>query len=217
IGDLSGQSEFYKRDGIFVPQGSLLRISGFTGGAKVRLHIQVVNGLSALAQVQQALCCAADVLGPFNVEDALTYDYRQTTQNAGNGFVPAGTSATAHGLRVKRRSRLDSFFYWGVVAPAAAESVAIRLFRFTPTTLQQVTNTFVLNAGNFTVSTQVDLSSFIIPGIFFDPLDVLACSFVHAGPQQLQPLLVGWTFTAEPEIVPFGPPPPVLPMVWPPS
>lgn len=148
-------------------------------------------------------------------DESLTYDYRQTTQNSGNSFVPTGTSATAHALRVRQRSLLSTFFIWGVIAPAAGESVAIRLFRFTPTTLQQVTTTFVLTAANFVVSTKIDLSSLILP-VAFDPDDILACSYVHTGPQQLQPLLAGWTFEPVPTALTLATPP-NLPMTWPPS
>lgn len=152
-------------------------------------------------------------------EAALTYDYRQVTQNSGNSFVPAGTSATAHALRYPRAfNRLSSFFAWAVEPPGAGESVAIRLFRFTTTFLQQITTTFVLDAGSFVSSTKIDLTGNIIPGIALGPDDVIACSFVQAGVQGLQPLLCGWTLTDAP-----FPPATILvvdpadPPMWPPS
>lgn len=152
-------------------------------------------------------------------EAALTYDYRQVTQNSGNSFVPTGISATAHALRYPRAfNRLSSFFSWSVLAPGAGESVEIRLFRFTTTFLQQITTTFVLNAGSFVSSTKIDLTGNIIPGISLGPDDIIACSFVQAGVQGLQPLLCGWTLTD----APF--PPAVIPVVnpadppvWPPA
>ena len=145
---------------------------------------------------------------------SLTYDYRDTTANSGTSFVPTGTSATAHALRVPRRSMLTSFFIWGVLPPAAGESVAIRLFRYTPTSFQQVTSTFTLNAGNFVSSTKIDLSANILP-VAFNADDILACSYVHSGPQQLQPLLTGWTFGPIPDAVALASPP-ASPVVWPP-
>jgi hypothetical protein len=150
-------------------------------------------------------------------EAALTYDYRQVTQNSGNSFVPAGVSATAHALRYPRpQQRLDSFFYWSVDPPGAGENIAIRLFRFTTTFLQQITTTFNLNAGSFVSSTKVDLSGNIIPGIVLGPADIIACSFVQGGPQALEPLLCGWTLTCELEDVPLVPNP-ADPPIWPPS
>lgn len=151
-----------------------------------------------------------------DVEAALTYDYRQVTQNSGNSFVPTGTSATAHALRFPRPTqRLSSFFYWAVEPPGAAENIAIRLFRFTPTFLQQITTTFNLNAGSFVASTKIDLSGNIIPGIALGPDDIIACSFVQGGAQGLQPLLCGWTLTCvavaatvvDPADPPMWPPP----------
>lgn len=217
VADLSGQTRFYRATGVFLPQGSALQIRGLRPAAgqqvKVRLYVDILDDALSTAAALQAICCASDDLSPIELE-ALTYDYRQTTQNSGNSFVPTGTSATAHALRVRQRSVLSTFFVWGVVAPGVGESVAIRLFRFTPTTLQQVTTTFVLTAANFVVSTKIDLSSLILP-IAFDPDDVLACSFVHVGPQVLQPLLAGWTFRGAP--LPAPVPAALLPMVWPPS
>lgn len=150
-----------------------------------------------------------------NTDEDGTYDYRDTTANSGNSFVPTGTSATAHALRVPEVSLLSTFFIWGVIAPGVGESVAIRLFRFTPTTLQQVTTTFVLTSANFVVSTKIDLSSLILP-IAFNPDDILACSYVHSGPQTLQPLLTGWTFAPPPALTVLSNPA-SLPMTWPPS
>jgi len=149
-------------------------------------------------------------------EAALTYDYRQVTQNSGNSFVPAGVSATAHALRYPRpQQRLDSFFAWTVNPPGAAETIEIRLFRFTPAFFQQITTTFLLNAGSFVSSTKIDLAGNIIPGIVLGPDDIIACSFVQSGAQGLQPLLCGWTLTCELEDVPLVPDPPDPPM-WPP-
>lgn len=149
-------------------------------------------------------------------EAALTYDYRMVTQNSGNSFVPTGTSATAHALRYPRpTNRLSSFFAWAVDPPGAGESVAIRLFRFTPTFLQQITTTFVLNAGSFVSSTIIDLTSLIIAGINLGPTDIIACSFVQGGVQGLEPLLCGWTLTDAPQEVPLVPDP-ADPPVWPP-
>lgn len=216
VADLSGQTRFYRATGVFLPQGSALQIRGLRPAAgeqvKVRLYVDILDDPLSTAAALEAICCASDDLSPVELE-ALTYDYRQTTQNSGNSFVPAGTSATAHALRVRQRSVLSSFFIWSVVGPGALETVAIRLFRFTPTTLQQVTTTFVLSPANFVSSAKIDLTANILP-VAFDPDDVLACSFVHVGPQVLQPLLAGWTFRPAPDLVVA---PPVLPPVWPPS
>lgn len=59
IQDLSGLSTFYKDTGILVPQGSLLRISGYTnpGGVniKVRLHIAYLTD-AGLVAAQKTIC-----------------------------------------------------------------------------------------------------------------------------------------------------------------
>ena len=194
IGTFVGETTFY-REGIFVPQGSMIRVRGMTGPVKVRLHIQYLNNARDLAAVLQAICCLdapPDDLTPEQLA-ALTYDYRDTTANPGNSFVPAGTSATAHALRVRQPSVLSNFFIWGVVPPAALESVTIRLFRFTPKFFQLVTVPFVLDASSFVSSTKIDLTGNLLP-VQFDADDILACSYVHVGPQQLQPLLTGWNF-----------------------
>lgn len=149
-------------------------------------------------------------------EAALTYDYRMVTQNSGNSFVPTGTSATAHALRYPRpTNRLSSVFIWVVTGPGAGESVAIRLFRFTPTFFQQITTTFVLDAGSFVSSTKIDLTPNIIAGIALGPDDIIACSFVQAGVQGFQPLLCGWTLTDAPLAV-AALADPVDPPMWPP-
>lgn len=151
-------------------------------------------------------------------EAALTYDYRMVTQNSGNSFVPTGTSATAHALRYPRpTNRLSSFFAWVVMGAGAGESVAIRLFRFTPTFFQQITTTFTLNAGSFVASTKINLTPNIIPGIVLGPDDIIACSYVQAGVQGFQPLLCGWTLTDAPLGAVALAADPVDPPMWPPS
>ncbi len=56
IGTFVGDTEFY-REGIFVPQGSMIRVRGMTGPVKVRLHIQFLNDALQLAKVLSAICC----------------------------------------------------------------------------------------------------------------------------------------------------------------
>jgi len=150
--------------------------------------------------------------------DSLTLDQRQATQNSGNSFVPAGTSATAHPLRFKTPSRLKFLAYWAVDPPAGDESVAIRIFRFPPGGFQQATTVHTVALANFQSNQYVDLSAHIIPGIEWGPLDIVACSYVHAGTQQMDPLITMWSF--EPlvagAVAAAGALPPVLPAVWPP-
>lgn len=58
IADLAGLTTFYRRKGILVPQGSMLRISGFAAGAtphKVRVTIQYLNN-EELLLAQKVLC-----------------------------------------------------------------------------------------------------------------------------------------------------------------
>ncbi len=56
IGTFVGDTDFY-REGIFVPQGSMIRVRGMTGPVKVRLHIQFLNNAQDLAKVLAAICC----------------------------------------------------------------------------------------------------------------------------------------------------------------
>ena len=56
IGTFVGDTTFF-REGIFVPQGSMIRVRGMTGPVKVRLHIQFLNNAKDLAAVLQAICC----------------------------------------------------------------------------------------------------------------------------------------------------------------
>lgn len=218
VADMAGQESLYLPTGVFLPQGSSLQVRGLRpvpgGLVKVRLYVDVLDSALATAAALEAICCASG--GGFSPLElsSLTYDYRDTTANPGNSFVPTGTTATAHALRVPQRSVLTSFFIWGVIPPAAGESVAIRLYRYTPTSFQQVTSTFVLTAGNFVSSTKIDLSANILP-VAFDADDILACSYVHSGPQQLQPLLTGWTFGPVPDLLALANPV-ANPLMWPP-
>lgn len=63
IASLAGESSFF-RLGIFIPQGSMLRVSGLAGSAaapiKVRLHIQFLNDAKNIAAVLEAQCCIED-------------------------------------------------------------------------------------------------------------------------------------------------------------
>ncbi len=56
VGTFIGDTEFY-REGIFVPQGSMIRVRGMTGPVKVRLHIQFLNNARDIAKVLAAICC----------------------------------------------------------------------------------------------------------------------------------------------------------------
>lgn len=93
IADLAGLTEFYKNDGILVPQGSLLRISGFNNPGpdtiKVRLHIQYLTDAGMLF-VQRLLCCSDGII----VED----DGIQILENAKTmNFVGSGVVVTPSG------------------------------------------------------------------------------------------------------------------------
>ena len=56
IGTFVGATEFF-HEGIFVPQGSMIRVRGMSGIVKVRLHIQLLNTAQDLARVLSASCC----------------------------------------------------------------------------------------------------------------------------------------------------------------
>lgn len=93
IADLSGLTTFYKKDGILMPQGSLLRISGFTNPGpetiKVRLHVQYLTD-AGLLLVQRLLCCD----GGLTVED----DGTEIIENAETmNFVGSGVSVAVSG------------------------------------------------------------------------------------------------------------------------
>ena len=59
IANLNGLTRFYRRSGILVPQGSLLRINGFAAGAtphRIRIHISQLTD-DGLLFAQNVLCC----------------------------------------------------------------------------------------------------------------------------------------------------------------
>lgn len=63
LGSLAGVTTFYRR-GIFIPQGSMIRVSGLSGDAaspvKVRFHVQFLDNAENIADVLNAVCCLED-------------------------------------------------------------------------------------------------------------------------------------------------------------
>lgn len=125
-----------------------------------------------------------------------SYDFRQV-----QALVPAGTTATIQGIQIPGRVRLTRLAWVSVVGPGVGESVTLRLFRIRPATNPAgfgfiLLNTpFVINAASFPgAGVELDFSSDIIPNRCVLPNEYLACSWVHAGPQVMQPLNMNWNF-----------------------
>lgn len=133
-----------------------------------------------------------------------SYDYRQV-----ESFVPVGTTASIHGLRIPGVLRLKSLRFVSVLAPAI-ETVTLRLYRIRPSTNPAgfgfiLLNTpFVISAGTFPgAGVQLDISSSILPNRCVLPGETLTCSWVQSGPQEMLPLNMNWNLeqisTSEPE------------------
>ncbi len=92
IGTFVGATTFF-REGIFVPQGSMIRVRGMTGPVKVRLHIQFLNNARDLAKVLEAICCIERPIVP--PSDAVCcFVYRPGEPNPqGNVFADFATLA----------------------------------------------------------------------------------------------------------------------------
>ena len=146
-------------------------------------------------------------------QDLISYDYRQTPDT-----VPAGTTATGHGLKVPNALSMARLEAWTVVAPGVGESTTIRMFRVRgigALSFVLLNTPFVLDASSYMgAGVPIDLTSLLVPGVNFNPGDFLACSWVHAGPSVMSPLNVNWNTSCRP--VPGPTPVPVV-TSWPPS
>ena len=118
------------------------------------------------------------------------------------GLVPTGTTATYQKYRLPVAGRLSRLSWSGVLAPNAAESVQLRLYRVRPQSNPagfgyiQLNDVFTVNSATFTdAGGDIDISSAIRANRFVFPGEYLAASWVHSGPQQLQPLNMNWNFT----------------------
>jgi hypothetical protein len=126
-----------------------------------------------------------------------SYDFRQV-----QALVPAGTTATIQGLRVPGPVRLARLAWCGVLDPGVGETVALRLYRIRPITnpagfgFIQLASTFTITQANFPgAGVELDFSGNIFADLCVLPNEYLACSWVHAGPQVMQPLNMNWNFT----------------------
>ncbi len=147
-----------------------------------------------------------------HTQDIMSYDYREV-----QGVVPAGITATPHGLQVPNARKLGRLEVWSVVAPGVGESTIIRMFRvrgiggFSFTLLAPA---FTLNAASFPgAGIPLDLTDTIFPNVAFLEGDFIACSWEHSGPQVMQPLNVNWNTSCERPA--SGPAPTAVPTIWP--
>ena len=145
-----------------------------------------------------------------------SYDFRQV-----EALVPAGTTASIQGVRIPGTVMLSRLAWVSVVAPGVGETVELRLFRIRPATnpsgfgFIQLNTTFTISTATFLgAGVEFDFSANIIPNRCVFDGEYLACSWVQAGPQVLQPLNMNWSFRSvggsEPEPVPTT-------FTWPPS
>ena len=116
-------------------------------------------------------------------------------------FVPTGTTASYVKYRLPVIGRLIRLSWSGVLAPAATESIQLRLYRVRPQSNPSgfgyilLNTVFTINQANFTdAGGDMDISSNILPNRFVLPNEYLAASWVHSGPQQMQPLNMNWNF-----------------------
>jgi len=128
--------------------------------------------------------------------ELVSYDFRQI-----QSFVPTGTTATIQGMKLPMPSMLKRIAWCGVLGPGVGESVALRLYRIRPVTNPagfgyiQLNDVFTINAASFPgAGVELDFSDRIRPGLCVLPGEYLACSWVHSGPQQMQPLNMNWSF-----------------------
>lgn len=125
-----------------------------------------------------------------------TYDFRQV-----QALVPAGTTATIQGVRIRNTVRLTRLAWCSVLAPGGGETVALRLFRIRPVTnpagfgFIQLNTTFTITAANFPgAGVEFDFSANIVPNLCVLTGEYLACSWVHVGAAVMQPLNMNWNF-----------------------
>lgn len=130
------------------------------------------------------------------LEDA-SFDERDV-----RSFVPTGTTATYRKFKMPVPGKLIRLSWSGILAPNAAESVQLRLYRTRPVSNPagfgyiQLNDVFTVNTASFTdAGGDIDISSFIRQGLCVYPGEYLAASWVHSGPQQLQPLNMNWNFS----------------------
>jgi len=146
-------------------------------------------------------------------QDLISYDYRQVQD-----FVPAGTTATPHGLKVPNAKSMGRLEAWTVVAPGPGESTTIRMFRVRGIggfSFALLNTPFVLDLSTFPgAGIPINLTPLLLPGVNFNPGDFLACSWVHVGPAVMSPLNVNWNTSCQPV---SGPTPTPVVMPWPPA
>jgi len=116
---------------------------------------------------------------------------------------PAGTRATPY-LPVLpsdfTRAQLKSMTYWNAFAPAAGETLTLRIYKYFAdgSGLVLMTDPLVID-DTFADFTTVDVSANIRANRFWEPGDILALSRVYAGPNRLQAPLIAWDFELVPE------------------
>ena len=116
--------------------------------------------------------------------EQLSFDERDIT-----GLVPNGTTASYRKFKMPVAGMLNRLSWSSVLAPNAAESIQLRLYRVRPSSNPsgfgyiQLNNTFTINTASFTdAGGDIDISSSIRSGLFVLPDEYLAASWVHAGP-----------------------------------
>lgn len=128
--------------------------------------------------------------------EIVSYDFRQV-----QAFVPAGTTATIQGVRIPGTVQLTRLAWCGVLAPGAGETVALRLYRIRPQNNPAgfgfilLNDVFTITAANFPgAGVELDFSDDIRANRPVFQGEYLACSWVHTGPQVMQPLNMNWNF-----------------------
>lgn len=128
--------------------------------------------------------------------EVMSRDERQV-----EGLVPTGTTATIQRVKIPGTLALTQLSWAGILGPGATETVELRLFRIRPASnpsgfgFIQLNSTFVINTTTFTdAGGNIDISSTILPGLCVLPGEYVACSWVQAGPQTMQPLNMNWNF-----------------------
>lgn len=118
-----------------------------------------------------------------------------------DALVPAGTTSSIQRVRIPGTLMLSRLSWAGVLAPDPGETVELRLFRIRPASnpagfgFIQLNNTFTISTTTFTdPGGNIDISDTIIPNLCVLPGEYVACSWVQAGPQVMQPLNMNWNF-----------------------
>lgn len=131
---------------------------------------------------------------------------------------PAGTRATPY-LPILpagfTQAKLKTLTYWNAFAPAAGETLTLRIYKYLANGSGYVlmTDPIVVNSS-FADFVTVDVSS-AIRNLFWAPGDILALSRVYAAPSRLQAPMISWNFELMPVTASPATATVVSPAVWP--